>query len=895
MTTPTSSLPQQSLPRLPRRRFDQSPRWIAKFSSSTRLYGVETAPDEDAPLGTSKREDLPDDLNQLTVKELKDLLAQRSLKVSGLKSELVERLQTSAEVSAPDSDSPTVVEQSAPSLDTSSSPSEAPSIQDIVEHPEAFPESTVSSIPDSTPITDVGMATSTQSAADSSTPDIDSVETPLVIPSSLPTELSSPETFAQTATPQTTSEAVSEESSGSVENIESTSEHSLTTARPLPKAKQSKQSKSAKPKVERPNGTAGRRDEPNLDGKTLTLEDLSKWQSGAIFDPEKTLQNDRKKEWHQLRLDTLLDLRCRMFAARGFESEMRKGPQRSNFLLNFRLFPHYFLDGFQKRFTEIMKQLAAEKSAEEVSFVDFQTGWYDTIREFQYTDAYRFKRQLDTRVKEAEGSPERIIDDVKLEAFELRDRYKPIDALTRFLPPEVLPVRKGNRSTWLKHGEKMAKRRDEMAERNIKDEVSSNQEVNAHDATRVAPSSQLKPLEAEAPPNTVAEQDKSQPPKREIPSLFAELTTNEEMQFPANDMSKSVLANAEPRQSDSSELKSGAETTFVNEPSVSRVAPRELASDISQTSPPTLPQVSPAESSSPTSAPGIHSWERPLFPTKSPPPIPVQKTPVEYNYQQAVKELLSVINGRHDTEKPTGMPQNQWKLYAYKIFTLKNMGKTIRLAITNRTRREFLRRAESEHDVGPFHTDDNPLCQIFNPMWKRLGMMNYISGINSTREENEFEVTFKNIDGASAFVNQVDDHWLDDRTIGQVYATWKPEGEGMLEETHWATLILPRRTLDIWRRQAVKRGAPVGLLGCPNVQWTRAIWAVFTRMKYSIGSYGDVRGFNIVDETPYRAVAEVRFKDKEMLEHFLKRNKEHYISNDWKDRFFARERRRFGY
>jgi hypothetical protein len=173
--------------------------------------------------------------------------------------------------------------------------------------------------------------------------------------------------------------------------------------------------------------------------------------------------------------------------------------------------------------------------------------------------------------------------------------------------------------------------------------------------------------------------------------------------------------------------------------------------------------------------------------------------------------------------------------------------------------------------------------------------MNYISGIKSTREENEFEVTFKNIDGASALVNRVDDHWLDDRTIGQVYATWKPEGEGRHEETHWATLILPRRTLDIWRRQAVKRGAPVGPLGYPNVQWTRAIWAVFTRMKYSIGSYGDVRGFNIVDETPYRAVVEVRFKDKEMLEHFLKRNKEHYISNDWKDRFFARERRRFGY
>jgi SAP domain len=892
MTTPTPPLSQQSIPRLPQRRLDQRPRWIAKFSTSTRLNGPETAPDQDAPSRTSDRENLPDDLNQLTVKELKDLLAQRSLKVSGLKSELIERLQTSAEASAPDSDFQTVVDESARSLDTTLSPSEAPSIQDIVEHPEAFPESTVTSIFDSTPIADVETSTPSQSPVEPSVPDIDSVETPSIIPSSLFSDFSTPETFAQTSTPQTTLEKVTEESTLSVERIESTSEPSPTTSRPLRKGKQPKQLKSAKTKVESTDKTAGGRDEPKLDGKTLTLEELSKWQPGAVFDPERTLQNDSKLEWHQLRLDNLLDLRCRMFAARGFEAEMRKGPQRSNFLLNFRLFPHYMLDGFQKRFTEIMKQWAGEKSAQELSFDDFQTGWYDTIREFQHTSAYRFKRQVDKRVKEVEGSPERIIDDVKLEAYELRERYKPIDALARFLPPEVIPTRRGNKSTWVRQGEKIAKRRDAVAERNIRDEISSNQIVNAHDATPVATTSRVKSPEAEASPKMFPDEDKSQRPRREIPSLFAELTTNKEMQFAAKAMSNSVTGSVHPRQPEPSELQSGADTNFIHGPSVSRVAPRELASTSSQTSRPSFPQVSLPGSSSPTPVPAIHSWDKPLFPTKSPPPIPAQKTPIEYNYQQAVKELLSVINGKRDHEKPADMQQNDWKLYAYKIFTLKNMGKTIRLAITNRTRREFLRRAESEHDVGPFHTDDNPLCQIFNPMWKRLGLMNYISGIESTREENEFEVTFKNIDGASAFVNRVDEHWLDDRTIGQVYATWK---EGRHEDNHWASLIFPRRTLDIWRRQAVKRGAPVGPQGYPNVQWTRAIWAVFTRMRYSIGSYGDVRGFNITDETPYRAVAEVRFKDNAMLEHFLKRNKEHYISNDWKDRFFARERYRYGY
>ena len=217
----------------------------------------------------------------------------------------------------------------------------------------------------------------------------------------------------------------------------------------------------------------------------------------------------------------------------------------------------------------------------------------------------------------------------------------------------------------------------------------------------------------------------------------------------------------------------------------------------------------------------------------------------------------------------------------------------LRLTITEAHRRKFLLRPGLEHIIGNFTTDGDPFCQMFNSMWIRLGLMEYIDSIQQAADKKyDYFVTFKSFEPAAAFVNRVDEHYLDDQMTGQIYATWDSEEDNELGTT--VVLMLPKRTLEVWRREASSHNAPMSAYGYPMVEWTKAIWAVLTRMRYSIGRYGDCRRYRVVAEYRHRVVMELAFQNQEMMNHFLQRKTEHYISNSWKDRFFAKRHVRLG-
>src|SRR5271154_4757424 len=84
----------------PTRTVQQSPLIHRNCINSQRRLLSQAAVEEEpheTPTNTTSEGPLPSNLEKLTVKELKDLLSSRSLKTSGVKSELVERLQSAAE------------------------------------------------------------------------------------------------------------------------------------------------------------------------------------------------------------------------------------------------------------------------------------------------------------------------------------------------------------------------------------------------------------------------------------------------------------------------------------------------------------------------------------------------------------------------------------------------------------------------------------------------------------------------------------------------------------------------------------------------------------------------------------------------------------------------------
>ena len=982
----------------------QRPRQIVKTFSTSVVPHSEpaTAQLDGSPLSGSGVDDLPDNLEKLTVKELKELLAKRSLKTSGLKAELVSRLRKYIDtVSAPPPDRTNSAEEmtkeevtesislrevdnqfagktavpvqidsefsvqstesvseerpittteqpsirqnipseAAPDMDTMSTALEGPSIHEMIDHAEP-PDSTMSSIPNAKPTADIETSMSVQNIPESPLPECASPEAASLISSTLPSAFTTAETSQPVLTPGLPSELGNEQISiASAESVPSPSpvevyEPAFTPVPseveiPAPSrkrdfnldrlerlvalafvsdrvirvqdllldlhhqttslAKHNKPTKSAKLPKERTVKSARPPVHPSLTKKTIELEALTQWHPGAVFAaPDITLDQDSTPRTHEKRLERLMDLRARMFAARAFEREIRKGPQRNNYLLDFRDFPNSYLTAFQLKFINILGEYRKDQSPEKTEHSQFESAWNDTLREFAREGGHRFVRKFEKAMREEgpEKTPERTVDEVKRRAWLLRERYIPIDALATFLAPENVGQQKAAESDWFRQREYMLKHRKKI----IEDEQTPQPTLEPHIPTGnnhiVSVSGRLEsPADVETL-SKVGLTDSSTPiqaiPKARIeaPSLFAHLNAKKKSPTQELDARKTNLAQA---------LKSGVNSS----------ANLRLPSKAKQDADTAVPKESKAAQLSTADSPLPDPDARPdpnVPVAKTTDEKPFQKQPSEYVYEETIKELLDLTNGKRKRDKPEDANNSGWNLYAYKIFHLKNMRKTLRLAITNRTRREFLRRAEVDSHVGPFSSDANPICQIFNPMWERLGLMEYISEIKSTHEENEFEVMFKNIDGASAFINRVDEHWLDDRTIGQVHATWKPEGEG----NHWenstkAVLTFPKRTLDIWRMEAVKRGAPIGKDGYPEVQWTRAIWAVVTRMRYSIGSFGDAQSFRVMRETPYRVVADIMFKDSEALQQFLRRKSEHHISNEWKDRFFAREWWKFGY
>jgi hypothetical protein len=216
----------------------------------------------------------------------------------------------------------------------------------------------------------------------------------------------------------------------------------------------------------------------------------------------------------------------------------------------------------------------------------------------------------------------------------------------------------------------------------------------------------------------------------------------------------------------------------------------------------------------------------------------------------------------------------------------------LRVTTTAANKRKFLERPDSEHIVGPFMTDEDPFCQMFNTMWLRLGLMNYIDSIQAAEKDYDYFVTFKSFEPAAALVSRPDEHYLGDRISGQIYVTWDEENPE--ERGTTAILILPRKTLDVWRREALHHNAPMSPYGYPQVEWTKSIWALLTRMRFSIGRYGDARRYRSVQESYHRVVMEVSFKDRKLMNLFLERKTEHYLTNPWKDRFFAKHHIRVG-
>jgi hypothetical protein len=220
----------------------------------------------------------------------------------------------------------------------------------------------------------------------------------------------------------------------------------------------------------------------------------------------------------------------------------------------------------------------------------------------------------------------------------------------------------------------------------------------------------------------------------------------------------------------------------------------------------------------------------------------------------------------------------------------------IRLTVSESLLRQFHNQLNqprnSAHVVGDFATDGDWTSQIFNPMWSRLGLRSHIKSIRNTNK-NEFNVIFKSFDAAAAFVNRPDEHWLMDKISGQVYATWDWDRTNKTNLT--AILTLPSATLEPWRRLALEHRAPLTRYGYPDVDWARSIRSVLFRLKISVGKDSECRRYKLLYESPHRVVLELSFNYFDSLSNFLQRKTEHYLTNPWKDRFFAKQQIYEGY
>ena len=273
-----------------------------------------------------------------------------------------------------------------------------------------------------------------------------------------------------------------------------------------------------------------------------------------------------------------------------------------------------------------------------------------------------------------------------------------------------------------------------------------------------------------------------------------------------------------------------------------------------------------------------------IHPSKLPAPFVEPSPPPKLKDTQIQEEPLTPLEEMSHVSKSL---RQKWD-----ILKLVSKPVDIQLTITPRLRQDFLLKAQSKH-TNLLPPVENPMCQIFASMWKRLRLTSHISFIRQGPTEYDFIVTFKTFDAASAFVNRCDEHWIDDKFSGQVYARWDlgPKDPPFVN----AIVTFPRTSLEVWREVAMRDGAPLGQYGFPKIDWGRSLASTLRRMGYKVGGQEDARRYEVLSEYSYRLVMEVSFKDTDTLNQFLQRNREHYLTNPWKDRFFAKAHSLVGY
>jgi hypothetical protein len=166
--------------------------------------------------------------------------------------------------------------------------------------------------------------------------------------------------------------------------------------------------------------------------------------------------------------------------------------------------------------------------------------------------------------------------------------------------------------------------------------------------------------------------------------------------------------------------------------------------------------------------------------------------------------------------------------------------------------------------------------------------MDHIKIVRPGNTNLDYTVMFKSFEAAAAFVNRSNEHWLEDQISGQVYATWRPEEPS--QSTSIAVLILPKATIEVWRRVALEYNAPLSKYGFPIVDWGRSFESVLQRIEMTLGRDGDCHWYKVDSEYAHRVVIAVCFKNAETLEKFMLLKKEHCLSSPWKDRFFVQGR-----
>ena len=241
-----------------------------------------------------------------------------------------------------------------------------------------------------------------------------------------------------------------------------------------------------------------------------------------------------------------------------------------------------------------------------------------------------------------------------------------------------------------------------------------------------------------------------------------------------------------------------------------------------------------------------------------------------------------------DEQVPDDEPWSKSQLLREQIIELAANPVDIQVTISPRHRQSYLRGLDSHFVIGEKAEAavNNNLDMILEPMWKRMGLMDYVVRTRQGETDHDLIVTFSRFEAAASFVNRCDEHWVGDQFSGQVYATWMPGSQD--EQSVTAIVNIPGVSLKTWRQVALDNGITPTKWGFPIIDWGKSLSEVLKRMHFKIGRYEEVRRYRVLAEYSHRVVMDVSFDDVEGLNRFLAAKSEHYLANPWKDRFFAK-------